>query len=104
MYFFLSIYNCGVYYFIHLLHFFISNKYFPAYEIRTHNEFKHFFPRTFVDVTNMPRVLIHTNLKDGDIPDDFDDKVARKVSDVLQYPLEVHVIYSYEKSLKISMR
>jgi hypothetical protein len=22
----------------------------------------------------MPRVLIHTNLKDGDIPDDFDDK------------------------------
>jgi len=52
----------------------------------------------------MPRVLIHTNLKDGDIPDDFDDKVARKVSDVLQYPLEVYVIYSYEKSLKISMR
>jgi hypothetical protein len=54
-------------------------------------------------VSHVEQELI-TNLKDGDIPDDFDDKVARKVSDVLQYPLEVHVIYSYEKSLKISMR
>lgn len=59
---------------------------------------------TFVDVTNMPRVLIHTNLKDADLPDDFDDKVARKISDVLRYPLKVHIIYSYQKSLKISTR
>ncbi|XP_052064907.1 macrophage migration inhibitory factor-like [Mytilus californianus] len=37
----------------------------------------------------MPRIFIHTNLKDSDLQDDFEDKVAQKISEVLEYPLEL---------------
>lgn len=39
----------------------------------------------------MPRVLIHTNLKDTDLPNDFEENVVQKISDVLKYPLEVNI-------------
>ena len=37
----------------------------------------------------MPKIIIHTNLKDEAIPQDFEENVAKKVSEVVGYPLEV---------------
>ena len=40
----------------------------------------------------MPKIIIHTNIKDADISTDFEEKVALKVSETINYPLElIHV-------------
>ncbi|XP_071167489.1 MIF-like protein mif-2 [Mytilus edulis] len=36
----------------------------------------------------MPKIIIHTNLKDEDIPAGFEHKVAEKVSEVVNYSTE----------------
>lgn len=39
----------------------------------------------------MPKIIIHTNIKNEDIPDDFEEKVAQNVSEVVGYPIEVSI-------------
>ncbi|OPL33565.1 macrophage factor migration inhibitory, partial [Mytilus galloprovincialis] len=40
-------------------------------------------------IYSMPKIIIHTNIKNEDIPDDFEEKVAQKVSEVVGYPIEI---------------
>jgi hypothetical protein len=35
---------------------------------------------------------ISKNLKDADLPNDFEENVVQKISDVLKYPLEVNIL------------
>jgi hypothetical protein len=42
-----------------------------------------------VTAVRMPMLYIHTNLKNDDIPEDFEDKLAKKVAAVMEVPTEV---------------
>jgi hypothetical protein len=50
----------------------------------------------------MPKIIIHTNIKDADISTDFEEKVALKVSETINYPLEVNSLYKLFVSLRMS--
>jgi hypothetical protein len=50
----------------------------------------------------MPKIIIHTNIKDADISTDFEEKVALKVSETINYPLEVNSLHKLFVSLRMS--
>jgi hypothetical protein len=41
--------------------------------------------------TRMPLCLIYTNMKRGDLSDDFEERVAKCIAETAQFPLEVSV-------------
>jgi hypothetical protein len=47
-------------------------------------------------------LIIHTNIKDADISTDFEEKVALKVSETINYPLEVNSLHKLFVSLRMS--
>ena len=42
----------------------------------------------------MPMLYIHTNLKNDDIPEDFEEKLVKKVAVVMDVPTEVCLWFS----------